>query len=411
MPEMKESTHGGGAGDAGSDPEALKRFFLKVVSVTFKSDHALLLDNRSDFQKRGSRHPKPEWVHERRDERVPISHSKHKALELEVEFLSSGDTTESGRLTGKIPTDFVLTSSGSTSFPPGKKVKVKLESAKPIPDSIMKARTNIAWRVNIEGRDYDLTPSGQHLFFITWGDPIDEGNVEDGVTYRRMNTAIDWVGAVWAKGKTDPVEVLDELFGRFEHYVLGFDHLPRALRAYLAVNPGKVKALTEAGFAAYKNDAVGGAWPLSYFEKYSGECQAIVRLIRGLIHQVGMPGKVEVQYVNADARDPYKAIIRSWGTACAGPKPGHKYSLVDARVEKGKRYTAEDSKTKGIGWNNYEAYLKFTYGKEYWYGGGIGRLPEGHDPLKVFYGLVEYKSEFVPGTTQWARHVTDVWVY
>ncbi|MGH2958240.1 MAG: hypothetical protein ACRDKE_01430, partial [Solirubrobacterales bacterium] len=143
------------------------------------------------------------------------------------------------------------------------------------------------------------------------------------------------------------------------------------------------------------------------FSRFGGECQAIARLIAGIVHQVGMPGKAEVKYVNADARNPHSAIIKSTGTRCAGPKPGHAYALVDAPVSAGRSYL-DDAK---IGWNNYEAYLKFTHGKEYWYGGGIGRLPDGHDPLKVFFGLVEFKPVVDAKSGTLVRQVTQVWPY
>jgi hypothetical protein len=55
-----------------------------------------------------------------------------------------------------------------------------------------------------------------------------------------------------------------------------------------------------------------------------------------------------------------KTIIRDYGTICAGPNPGMRYALVDGEVKMGTLYSVEDS---NIGWNNYEAFLKFTYNK------------------------------------------------
>lgn len=389
--------------------EKIKFFFLNTVSVEFKSDHAKILDNRNNYRKEGTRYPKPEWTIEKQNERVPITHSKEKTLELDAEFVAKADAQKSGKLSGKHVL-FELTSNGSTSFEPEKKVKVRFKSAKPLPNIIKKEQVNIAWDVVIEGEHSIVNPSGQHTIFITWNDPIDKGFPEDGVTYRRMNKAVDWVGSAWSSGKRKPVEIVDTLFEKYKGYVLGLRFLPQSQQQYLAKNPDLFIAMENAGFPTYTKSNVGGAWPLSHskYQPFGGECQAIARLIRGIIHQLGMPGDAEVKYVNASAHEPYKAIIRSTGTVCIGPKPGHAYALVDSPVQEGKTYV-DDGK---IGWNNYEAYLKYTHDKEYWYGGGIGRLPEGHDPLKVFYGLVEFKPAGVdPKTLKTLRHVTKVWPY
>lgn len=388
--------------------EKIKFFFLKTVSVEFKSDHALILDNRDSYDKTGGRYPKPEWKIEKPNERTPITHSKEKTLELDAEFLAKADAKKSGKITGKHPL-FELASTGSTSFDPGKKVKVSFKSTKPLPNVIKKERVNIAWDVTIAGEHSIVNPSGQHTFFITWSDPIDKGYPEDGVTHRRMNKAIDWVGSAWSSGKRKPVEVVDVLFGKYKGYVLGLEFLPRSQQQYLAKNPDLLIAMKMAGFPTYMKPEVGGAWSLSQssYQSFGGECQAIARLIRGIIHQLGMPGEAEVKYVNANASDPYKAVVSDSGTKCAGPRPDHLYALVDSPVQEGKTYANDGT----IGWNNYEAYLKYTHGKEYWYGGGIGRLPDGHDPLKVFYGLVEFKPTFDAKTRKYLRQVTKVWSY
>ena len=400
MTELKETFD-----DDDDDTEEIELFVLRTVSVKFKSDHDLMLNNTDNYSKTGSRYPKPEWTVEKHNDRVPISHSKLKDFVLEAEFVAQSEETKSGQLSGDLK-GLKLTSNGSTSFPPETKVKVEFASEKPLPNTIAKVRADIAWDAMVEGESAIVTSSGQHVFFITWGDPIDEGEDEDGVTYRRMNKSVNWVGDAWLRGKRKPVEIVDELFAKFPGYVLGFDYLPASQRAEISKEPGKLDKMKSYGFAAYKNSGKGGAWPLAHYWKYGGECQAIARLIRGIIHQLGMPGKAEVKYVNADASNPRTAIIRGYGSQCTGPKPGHVYALVDSAVHEGQTYV-EDGK---IGWNNYEAYLKFTHGKEYWYGGGIGRLDEGQDPLMVFYGLVEFKPTH-DAMGRYARQVTKVWKY
>lgn len=204
------------------------------------------------------------------------------------------------------------------------------------------------------------------------------------------------------------MDIVEHLFGKFDGYVLGFDHLHPDDQKYLKNHPAEKNTLKKAGFAAYRKTDQGGAWPLAEHADWGGECQAIVRLIRGMLKQVGCPGQAEPKYVNADARNPYKARIRDRGTRCSGPDADKSYALVDVPVKVGGLYDKKDR----VGWNNYEAYLKFTHNKKVgWFGGGVGKLPEGKDPLHVFYGLAEYEMAYVAATKSWKRKVTQLWKY
>ena len=220
---------------------------------------------------------------------------------------------------------------------------------------------------------YPAGVSGMHVVYVTYDLPIDTGLVEDGVTLHRMKKTIAWFGKAWAAGKRKPADLIESVFAKFSGYVLGFEMLSRAQRTYLVRHPAALAKLEDAGFPTFMKDAKGGAWPLAEFSNYGGECQAIVRLTRAMAHQVGLPGTFQIKYVSSQPADPYKTrILDDPSVDPAGPLPGWDYALVDGAVSVGGQYGAAD----GVGFNRYEAFLKYTDGGVItWFGGGIGRMP------------------------------------
>lgn len=189
----------------------------------------------------------------------------------------------------------------------------------------------------------------------------------------------------------------------------------------------KLKLLVEEGERNLKEqeEAVwdrGGAWPLAVLERYGGECQAIVRFIRGVLMQLGHSREIQVQYVSADV--PHHAgpipTICSDGSACTGPLQNHGYSLVDTPLQAGGQYAQNQVK-----WNNFEAFLVYRYKEngqffQAWYGGGVGLVekpqPEPLTPAfkrtlleKSFEGVAEWKMVGQGGERK--REVTRYWSF
>jgi hypothetical protein len=236
-----------------------------------------------------------------------------------------------------------------------------------------------------------------------------------------MNAAVNMVQAVIIdSGATfEPVTIVDKLFANFPGYIIGFEFLSDDKQQELRDDPKLMQELVDAGWHAYLKDAVGGAWPLDDQVWYGAQCQAIVRFIRGVLHQVGCPGLAELKYVTVDAtKSFYDTVIADSGHAIQGPDKTKQYGLVDRPVEVGKIY--KDTDPDVVGFNNYEAYLRFTYPeagpqkKAYWFGGGVGKLADGRDPLSVFSGLaeVEFIYDRMDGLVPiYARKVTRFWSY
>lgn len=371
----------------------------KVLSLSFKSDHDELLDNATDWRRTGNPFKKPEWTEA---EQSPVSHDldKEVELELELEVGPAPAMPEKAHIIGEgfLKFDFEV------ELKPGK-TKHTLKSTSKLPAKIQVHRNKaIRWKVALEKNgEVQAGETGSLTIYGIMHKPRSEGQPEDGATVKRMEKAIAWMGGA---NTLDAMDIVEHLFGQFDHYVLGFNFLTSSQQKYLDRNPAEKQKLIDAGFATFKNNSVGGAWPLSEYNNYGGECQAMVRCIRGVMTQAGCPGKAEVKYVNADASKPYTAIVSSGGTRCKGPDPKKRYALVDAEVKVGEMHGAESS----VGWNNYEAYMRYEHeGDAGWFGGGIGRLPKGQDPLNVFFALVEY--ERWSGSVEFKRLVTKVWKY
>lgn len=398
--------------DRPADPCAATKLNIKLFSVRFRSDHGLLTDYLTDYKRTGTRfeeQDKREWTI---DHSFPISHTKNRKIKLTVEFdvTPAGGTPGEGTVTGDGGADY-LRFKGKALFSPGR-VSVDLTADAALPDEVVKLdKRTITWRVACPDSSVVAGVSGEHTVYVTYDRPIVQGKTEDGVTWRRMEKAVDLVGEAWKAGRHRPVRIVDYIFSRFEGYTLGFEYLSDRQQRYLRDHPDERRKLEEVDFAAYFNDEKGGAWPLGDRMDYGGECQAIVRFTRGAIHQVGVPGKAEQVLITADASDPFTARE---GSEPTGPKADRGYALVDAKVRFGETYGDKDLNSEGVkvGWNNFEAYLVFTddqSGDEDWFGGGVGHLDASQDPLYVFYGLAEYKLVSRRGVLK--RKVTRVWVY
>jgi len=385
---------------------------LQIEALQFKTDHGLIRDNVKDWTKSGTVVPAPEWKRTP-PTNGPITHTRKKTIEADATFSvpMAGAETKSATAEGNARIESMsFKATAAESFGPGGEKTVGVKANEALPDLVGVVKAAIAWRAKAE-RYHPAGSSGPHLVYVTYGDPIDAGFPEDGVTIKRMKKTMEWIGQAWAAGKRKPVDLIEAVFSKFNGYRLGFEMLPRGQRAYLAAHPKALAALMAAGFATFMNSGIGGAWPLAEFSNYGGECQAIVRLTRAMAHQVGLPGKIEVKYVSSQPSDPYKArVLDDPGVDPGGPIPGHTYALVDGEVVVGHEYGARD----GVGFNRYEAYLKYTDGGVTWFGGGIGRMPDStteDDLVKVFWGLADITDGGPDPAGGFKWKILKVWKY
>jgi hypothetical protein len=189
-----------------------------------------------------------------------------------------------------------------------------------------------------------------------------------------MKTAVDLVSAA---GSIDPHTIVAHVMSLLPYYTLERD----------PAVPVKFKHPT------YFN-SIGGAWPMAAFMGQYGECQAIVRFVRGVIKQVGCPGEAKAIVVWSDpdvdggATALEKEIGKGGGLSSKVKKVGKKkwYAALADRdpVAVGQVFTP-----KNMGMNNFEACLRFSHGGvTKYYGGGAGIYDSPQEVIKAFYALV-----------------------
>lgn len=269
---------------------------INIKQLTFTTDFDGLLKNDADWKYSGTPINEPKWDLQHSD---PIIHKLDSIIECDAVFEMKGKTIPSIKadITGNGPARF-LTFEGKGVFAPGE-TTIHVKSIDKIWNKVNKYDlNNINWILTkaalpilYAGVTYPIN------LYAIMGQSINSGEPEDGTTTKRMELAIKWV----LECNTNlPVDIVDKLFSKFPFYVLGFKYLPKEQRDELNRDPILKNQLFDAGFASYMKSDIGGAWLLGQFSKFGGECQAIVRLIKGILHQIGCPGTIGLKYVNSE---------------------------------------------------------------------------------------------------------------
>ncbi|AUX40214.1 hypothetical protein SOCE26_016130 [Sorangium cellulosum] len=357
---------------------------VALHSIEFRSDHGLLKDCKGEhgWRNAGSPCPQPEWTPKGA---APISVSMRKRLviRLKLEARGGGPTALTGAIRGVGPAGITFE---SRSLAPGA-APLELSSARRLRRRIRKLQLALNWSV---GGARVSPAKTSNVVYVTMGQPqTDKERVwqEDGVTLKRMDRAVAWVGPL---NTLDPHAIVGALLARFPTYTL--QPSPKVPRQF--------------HHPTYLNNE-GGAWAMSDYPEETGECQAIVRLIRGMLRQLGIPGKTRVIVVWGDpnvggGREAQSADLEEqpWaGLDVAKVEGGRTWraALVDGPVEEGKTYPASHTRmadgTLSPGLNRYEACLEFTHGGvTRYYAGGAGVFDDVKPILGVFWGLIWFSS-------------------
>jgi hypothetical protein len=404
---MTEVTEKIGVDNSG-DVDLLTGWSARISSLEFKEDHKLMKAHYNDWTDSGSVLPKPEWERKKDNIFSHISITKEKLLKAEANFKISPSDAESkscNTIGHSIESSLVIKSTSKNSFKAGSKNKVSLETDTKLPDSVQKIKSSILWSLDSGSDKYVAGSTGSHDIFVTYDEPREFSKPKFAVTYKRIDKSVEWVQEAYEKGFSDPVNIVNYLIHKCGHYLLDEAALPSYRQFELRRKPWIKKKLNRYDwpsyinhkYAAYTNNK-GGAWPLAKYIEFQGECQAIVRLVRKIAYQVGLPGTFEAKYVTAKAPGLFsskpKIVIKGEGERGIYPTgPGDKktkYALAAGRVSVG-QLMHEVTKKNPNCWNSFEAYLKYTYGGEYWFGGGIGLVNPGwrkYNLLRVFKALV-----------------------
>lgn len=266
----------------------------------------------------------------------------------------------------------------------GRSARVEMTSSRPLPKRVAKITLGIDWAA---GDGEAVSPARtENVAYVVMGRAGPERGPpaeESGITLKRMDRAVSWVEPIRS---LQPHAIVRALMARFPYYSL-------------RPNP---KVPRKFHHPTYFNNQ-GGAWAMSDYPEESGECQAIVRLVRGILRQIGVPGEARTVLVWADpdVEGGKKALSAYWdedpgaGLSRSRIVHGKRWiaALSDAPLQEGKEYPASHTVLPGgrisPGLNRYEACLEFTHGGVTLdYGGGAGVFRGRDDVIRAFWGLV-----------------------
>ncbi|WP_437280274.1 hypothetical protein WME90_06865 [Sorangium sp. So ce375] len=358
---------------------------IALHSIEFRSDHGLMKDCKGEngWRNAGPVCPAPEWTQRGA---VPLSISMGRNIVVRL-GLSPGDAASAAaaeiRAVG--PEGIVLESRRSRA---AISAPHDLFSTRRLERRIQKLNLALSWSA---GAGAMVSPAQtSNVVYVTMGRPQTDRQdawQEDGVTLKRMDRAVSWVSPL---DTIDPHEIVSGIMGRFPTYTLLPS--PRVPRKY--------------HHPTFLNDE-GGAWAMTDYVEESGECQAIVRLLRGMLRQLGIPGRTRMIVVWGDpnvgggrrtlAAD---AEQKPWAGLDAAKVEGGRVwraALVDGPVEVGRTYPASHTRlpdgSLSPGLNRYEAALEFSHGGvTRYYAGGAGVFDSVEPILGVFWGLIWFSS-------------------
>ena len=265
---------------------------------------------------------------------------------------------------------------------PPERGTVLVRSTRALSRKIEKLTLSVRWS---GGSDAVSPGRTENVVYTTPGRPRDDRQdvwPEDGVTLQRMDRAVGWVGPLRTRR---PHAIVRALIEKFPFYAL--HPSPRVPRRY--------------HHPTYFNEE-GGAWPMCDYVAESGECQAIVRLVRAVLRQLGVPGEARAVVVWGDpdvdggrtALSAYLDDDPGAGLRTTREVNGRLWvaALCDAPVKVGQVYPPSHTPRRGgvsPGLNRFEACLEFTHDHETRdYGGGAGVFRDREEVLRGFWGLV-----------------------
>ncbi|WP_437984830.1 hypothetical protein [Sorangium sp. So ce117] len=364
------------------EPDAARPIALH--SIEFRSDHGLLKDckGESGWRNEGALCPRPEWTP---GGAVPLSISMGRHIVVRLELAQrDAYSAAAAEIRAVGPGGIVLESRGGGAVA----APLDLFSSRQIGRKIQKFNLALSWSA---GAEATVSPARtSNVVYVTMGRPqTDRQDVwqEDGVTLKRMDRAVSWIAPM---DTLNPHEIVEGVMARFPTYTLLPS--PRVPRQY--------------HHPTYMNDE-GGAWPMTDHVEESGECQAIVRLLRGMLRQLGIPGRTRMMVVWGDpnvggGRRTLSADVEQnpWAGLDVTKVEGGRVwraALVDGPVEVGRTYPASHTRmpdgTLSPGLNRYEACLEFSHGGvTRYYAGGAGVFDSIEPILGVFWGLIWFSS-------------------
>ena len=323
---------------------------VKIIQLTFKSDHALLKNWSTDWEDNGTQYTKPDWTPSRAN---PVSHTMNQEVRIELTLEmgpADADTgLGTGELVGKGPHNLEFRK--SLSLKPGT-VTVQLTSSRKLPKILEALKFKILW--NIEHSSTAVMPrTTTNDMFVTMGTPTCPSGRNwsaSAITLKRMRHAIDVTAR--APAPPEPHKLVYSILQRWSTFNLNI---------------------------IYWNE-----WELANRPADGADCQTIVRYVESIKDMVGCPGVSE--FVVVWAKVPTPTIGES--NPAYSPhvmEPPQFYNNFVRTPDPTKSDWAAILVDGNGGYNNYEACLKFSYGGVMkYYAGGVDRFDNSNEVIRVF---------------------------
>jgi hypothetical protein len=293
-------------------PKTGKAIKIELKALGFDSDHALMLDNNTDFEPTGSPFTDPEWFPTwNPPKNYPISHTMdvNVAVNLVVNLTPVDVPALTFQVVGASPVAG-FNFSGSTTLHGGTNLPA-FTSTDRIDRTIQKITPSIRWTFTRDGSTCDDETTGPHTVYVTMNTPSGTTQLDFVVTQKRMERAVQQAGAA---NSLNPHEIV---------------------KTVIQAQPFNL------------NSAPTNPWTVP---TDTGDCQSIVRFAEMVARQIGCPGTFAAVKVYATNTAPTIGIevpITQWINAVSHTTEPWTLGLISGGA------------TPGC--NVFEAAAKFTH--------------------------------------------------
>ena len=349
---------------------------IKLISLTFTSDHALLKDYTADWRDGGARFPKPEWTP---GAQHPVSHNmdKHVSVDVVIEVTPADACDETGTLRGEGPDGMVFEKKG-VSFKPGR-FTVSLTSDRKLPKKVNAFDFEIKWTT--QGTSVSISPSTtKNRMFVTYDTPYNDTPYDNGVTLKRME---------WVCGKCSGDTNGHASVKKIHDSTTTFDLSASTPSPHWKIAGGtRAQCMDLSTFYMLGTEMLG---------LRSGE----------VVYLYPQPGKTTKE--STSGADNEKRPV-------AGSVPAHPAVTTHRSFNANEKILLVD---KNGGWNNFEACYKFTHPdttgtmKTRYYAGGAHDYDTAHEVMRSVCKETHWVFEASPGgwsiCTTPGPSAIDVW--
>jgi hypothetical protein len=195
---------------------------VQIATLTFGSDHGVLINNAKDYTDTRDRCTKPEW---NEHGSLPISQTKNTKLKVTIGLTATPPNHASTKaLVRGMSSDGAFSFVEQEVFLENGKGEATLESDESLPDKVTRITFHIHWGIEIDGKASNIGSSGEHAVFVTYGNPYGSIPTRKRLFFvtkgidrlrsqpdRALNTESDYVNAIF-----DLIGAMDN-----GHYFLG----------------------------------------------------------------------------------------------------------------------------------------------------------------------------------------------